>query len=95
MPTATQPAQGHLDAAADADSEIVLAEREHRTNIERLKARRRRHWMRANRAGMTYVEIRDATGYSDGLVCREIARAVREAGASAGRAPGRRKSNGN
>lgn len=79
MPTTVNPESALANARAQ-DQALAAHDRERRAERERILAKRRHFWMLANRAGMTYEEIREATGYSSGLICREIARAAREAG---------------
>lgn len=91
MPTATQDrAQRHVDAANEVTREIERAEREHKRRVEALKKKRRREWLRANRAGRTYDQLVAASGVSDGYLCRQVQIARSETSSDALRArPGR------
>jgi hypothetical protein len=72
----TPQARGALERADAYDRRIgeLLEE------IDDAERARRREWLVASRYGATYKEIRGATGYSDGMVCKEIRAARQEVG---------------
>lgn len=61
-------AEQHFAHAQAQTVEIKRLERK----IETAKRRRRRAWLLANRAGLTYDKIVALSGFSDGYVCREF-----------------------
>lgn len=71
--------------ASDARHHLLDARRIQRAidkreaELEQLRQDRREAWLRANRAGVAYPVIEELLDVSDGLLCREIARARREA----------------
>lgn len=69
------------DRAADLLSrgcELTRVIRDHTEDVERLMPRRRRLWLEANRAGVTYAQIAEACTVSVGSVAKEIGVAIRE-----------------
>lgn len=83
----TPAASDLIDDAIRTDDAIAVL----RDEISELESNRRRQWLEASRAGATYKELCDLTGYSDGMICKEIRQARAEVGGELGERLARRR----